>query len=84
MLHGHNPTQSTKQCRTIKRGAEKHKKTCENGDWKNNKCAYTPTKEDIHTLAAFDKYAMAKECNNVNKELTNFQNISMSGDKKDG
>ena len=26
MLHGHNPTHSTKQCRTLKKEAEKHKK----------------------------------------------------------
>ena len=27
MLHGHNPTHGTKQCRTLKKEAEKHKKT---------------------------------------------------------
>ena len=61
MLHGHNPTHSTKQCCTLKREAEKHRKTCKNGDHKNTKRAYTPTKEDIHALAAFAKDAMAKE-----------------------
>ena len=83
MLHGHNPTHSTKQCHTLKREAENHKKTRENGDRKNTKRTYTPTKEEIHPLAAFAKDTMAKEYKNVNKELANFENMSMSGDKAD-
>ena len=60
MLHGHNPTHSTKMCRTLKKGAEKHQKTCENGKQKNSKRAYKPTKEEIHVLTAFAKDAMKK------------------------
>ena len=60
MLHGHNSTHSTKQCRTLKK-VKKHKKDCENGDHKNTKRGYNPSKEDIHALAAFAKDAMAKE-----------------------
>ena len=37
MLHGHNPTNSTKQCHTLKKDAEKHKKSRENGNRKNTK-----------------------------------------------
>ena len=44
---------------------------------------YNPSKEEIHALAAFAKEAMAKEYKNFNKELANFENISMSGDEKD-
>ena len=80
MLHGHNPTHSTKQCRTLKKEAEKHKKTHKNGNCKNTKCAYTWTNEESHGLAEFAKEAMAKE--NVNKELGNFKNMFMSSDKK--
>ena len=82
MLHDHNPTHSTKQCRTLKREAEKHKTTRENGDRENTKRAYTPTKEEIHELVAFAKDAMAKEYKNVNTELANFENMSMSGNKR--
>ena len=67
MLHGHNPTYSTKQCRTLKRETEKHKKTRKNDDRKNAKRAYTPTKEEIHVLAAFAKDSMAKEYKNITK-----------------
>ena len=44
---------------------------------------YNPTKEEIHALAAFAKDTMAKEYKNVNKELANFENMSMSGNKQD-
>ena len=83
MLHGHNPTHSTEQCHTLKKEAEKHKKSRKNGDRKNTKRAYNPNKEEIHALAAFSKEAMAKECKNFNDELNNFENMSMSGDEKD-
>ena len=81
MLYWHDPTHSTKQCCTLKKEAENHKKTCENSNCKNTKCAYNPTKEEIHALAALSKEAMAKE--NDNKELANFKNMSMSSNKKD-
>ena len=46
--------------------------------------AYNPTKEEIHVLTSFAKYAMAKEYKNVNKELANtLKNMFISGDKKD-
>ena len=80
MLNGDNPIHSTEKCRTLKKEAEKHKKTCENGDSKNTKRKYTPTKEENHVLTAFLKEAMAKE--NVNKEFANFENMSMSSVKK--
>ena len=83
MLHGHNPTHSTEQCRTLKKEAKKHKKGRENGDWKNTKHTYNPSKDEIHMLAAFTKEAMAKEYKNVNKELENFKNMSMSSKKAD-
>ena len=83
MLHGHNPTHITKQCITLKKEAEKHKKTCQNGKQKNSKCAYNPTKDKIHALAVFAKDAMKNEYNNVNKELANFENMSVSGNEKD-
>ena len=83
MLHGHNPTHSTKQCRTLKKEAEKHQKTCKNGKRKKSKRAYNPTKEEIHALAAFAKDAMAIKYKNINKEPENFENMSMSGNKKD-
>ena len=83
MLHGKNPTHSTKQCCTLKKEAEKHKKTCKNGERKNSKRVYNPTKEEIHTLAAFAKDAMKKEYNDVNEEFANFKNMSMSGNEKD-
>ena len=50
---------------------------------KKNKCKYNSSKEEIQALAAFTKEAMAKEYKNVHKELANFKNISMSGDKAD-
>ena len=50
---------------------------------KNSKCAYNPTKDKIHALAVFAKDAMKNEYNNVNKELANFENMSVSGNEKD-
>ena len=44
---------------------------------------YHPTKEEIHALAAFTKDAMKKESFDINKELANFENMSVSGNKKD-
>ena len=67
MLHGHNPTHNIKKCCILKKEAEKHKKIRENGNRKNAKRAYTPTKEEIHALTAFSKDPMAKEYENVNK-----------------
>ena len=55
MLHGHNPAHTTKQCRTLKKEAEKHKKGRKNGNCKNIKRNYNPSKEEIHTLAEFFK-----------------------------
>ena len=81
MLRGHNPTYRTKHCRTLKKEAEKHKKTRKNGDRKKSKRVYTSTNEEIHALAAFSKEATAKE--NLNGLLENFENMSMSRDKKD-
>ena len=49
---------------------------------KNSKQAYNPTKEEIQGLTAFSKDVMKKEYNNVNEELANFNNMSMSGNKK--
>ena len=67
----------------MKKEAEKHKKTRENGERKNSKRVYKPTKEEIHALAAFTKDEMTKEYKHFNKELANFENMSMSGNKKD-
>ena len=78
MLHGNNPTHSIKQCHTIKK-KQKTQKSCKNGDRKNTKHRYYPSKEEIQALAAFSKETMVKEYKNVNKELRNFENMSMSG-----
>ena len=83
MMHRHKPTHSTKQCRTLKKEAKKHKKNRENDNCKNTKRAYSPTKEEIHALTTFTKEEMAKENENVNKEFENFKNMSMYGNKKD-
>ena len=77
---GKKTTHSTNQCRTLKKEAEKHKKTCKNGNRKTSKPRYHPTKEDIHALATFFKDVMKKD---IDKELANFKNMSMSGDKED-
>ena len=50
---------------------------------KNKKRKYNPSKEDIHALAEFTKEQIAKEYKNVNKELKNFENMSVSGNKQD-
>ena len=42
---------------------------------------YNPSKEEVHALAEFSKEAMTKEYKNVNKEMKNFENMSMSGNK---
>ena len=76
-------TYSTKQCHTLKKEAEKHKKTRENGNRKTSKRAYNPTKEEIHPLTSFAKDAMKKEYRDVKKELANLENMSVSSDKKD-
>ena len=83
MLHRHNPTHSTKQCRTLKKEAETRKKGQKNGNRKNKKRKYNPSKEEIHILAQCFKEHLTRECKDVNKELKNFKNMSMSGDKKD-
>ena len=44
--------------------------------------AYHPTKEEIHALAAFAKDLMKKDSFDVHKELANFENMSVSGNKK--
>ena len=49
MLYGHNPTYTTKQCRTLKKEA-KNTKNCKNGNRKNKK-----RKEEIHGATAFSK-----------------------------
>ena len=66
----------------LKKEAEKHKKSCENGEQKNSKCAYHPTKEKIHAIVAFAKDAMKNESFHVDKELANFEKISVSGNIK--
>ena len=78
-----NTTHSIKLCKTLKKEAEKHKKSCKNGKPKNSKRAYHPSREEIHALAAFSKDTMKKEYNNLDGELKNFENMSLSGDKKD-
>ena len=82
-MHGQNSTHKTKQCRTLKKEAEKLKKGRKNGGRENGmkKREYNPSKEEIHALVAFAKDAMAKEYKNVNKELKNFKNMSESGDE---
>ena len=81
ILYKHNPTHSTKQCHTFKKESGKAQKGRENGSPKNTKRGYNPSKEEIHTLAAFHKKAMVNEYKNINKELANFEKKSMSGDK---
>ena len=44
---------------------------------------YTPTKEEIHALAAFVKDSLKRENCDINKEVANFENMSVSGDKED-
>ena len=46
----------------LKKEAEKHKKNRKNGNRKNTKRMYNPTKEEIHALEAISKEAMAKKC----------------------
>ena len=59
MMHGKNPTHTTKQCRTLKREVEKQKKSRENnGENKSSKLRYHPSQEEIHALAAFAKDAL--------------------------
>ena len=67
----------------LKMEAEKHKKSCENGEKKTSKRGYHPTKEEIHVLAAFAKDALKRENRKVDKELANFGGMSVSGDEKD-
>ena len=81
MLHGKNPTHTTKQCRTLKKEAEKHKKGRENCNRKNKKHKYNPSKEEIHVLNAFAKEQLKAQCKNVDKELQKFENLSMSSNK---
>ena len=78
MLHGHNQAHSTNQCRTLKKETEKVKKFAEIGNRKNKKCNYNPTKEEIHVLAKFSKEKLKMQCNNVDKELKNFENVPVS------
>ena len=82
-MHGQNFTHKTKQCSTLKKEAKKLKKGRENGGHENGKKKreYNLSKEEIHALAAFAKDAMAKEYENVNEELKDFENMSVSGDK---
>ena len=82
MLHGHNLTHSTKKCRTLKQEAKKHKKGCKNGNCKNKKHGYNPSKEEIHAFAAFSKEHLERECKDINKELKNFENMSRLATKK--
>ena len=81
MLHGHNPTHTTEQCRTLKKEAEKHKKGSENGEKGRKKRNYNPSKEEIHALAAYAKQAMKKEYDNVTEELKTFENMSVSSNE---
>ena len=74
---------SIKQCCTLKKEAGKHKKGRENGNHKNTKRRYNPSKEEIHALAAFSKEAMVKEYENGNKELANFEIMPMPGNEAD-
>ena len=67
MLYGKNPTHTTKQCHTLKKEVEKHKKGCKNGDHKNTKRGYNPSKEEIHLLAAFDKEQLKAQLKMVTK-----------------
>ena len=83
MLHGQNPTHTTKQCRTLRKEAVKHRKSCKNGDRKNKERRCNPSKDEIHALAAFSKEKLKAQCKNVDKELKNFQNMSISGDEVD-
>ena len=61
MLQGNNSTQRMEKCRTLKKEAERHTKSCKKGDPKNTKRAYNPSKEEIHGLTAFAKESIAKE-----------------------
>ena len=65
--NNNNKDKKYKQCRTLKKEAEKHKKGHKNGNCKNTKRRYNPSKEEINTLAAFSKEAIAKDYENVNK-----------------
>ena len=38
---------------------------------------YTPSKEEIHALAAYAKQAMKREYNNIGEELKTFENMSI-------
>ena len=68
----------------LKREVEKKKKSHENnGEKKTSKRGYHPTKEEIHALAAFSKDALKREKIKVDEELANFENMSVSGGKKD-
>ena len=67
----------------LKQGSKEAKKIRENGKNKTSKRGYHPTKEEIHTLAAFAKNTLKRENSEVNKELTNFKSMSVSGNKKD-
>ena len=82
MLHVPNHTHITKQCRALKKEAEKHKKVAKNGDRKNTKCGYNPSKEEIHALAMFAKEQMTKEYKNVNEELKTLKTCPCLATKK--
>ena len=66
----------------LKKGSGKALKTHKNCDRKTSKRAYHPTKEEIHALTTFAKNTMKKESFDIDKELVNFKNMSVSGDKK--
>ena len=83
MLHGHNPTHSTKQCHTLKKEAEKHKKSCKNDHRKIPSVSITPEKRRFACLQHSPRSKRQTNTNNVNKELRNFENMSVSGEEQD-
>ena len=84
LLYGKNSTHNTNDCQNLKKDTKIKQEGQQWQQWQPQQQpqwqekGYKPNKEEVHILVQFSKQAMK---NKANKELNNFENVSVSDDE---